>query len=1112
MRLFGFSRDHQIDSDDHADAMPRIEALEDRLLFSSTITFDRPALPVTIEELQAIDVAIDAQDPDVYASFLALQDGSYPGINNGTHLSTYTFTPVTDLWINGGPGPYPQPDVGKNAFTSSGEAAYIQSLLWYFTGNENYAETAVEVLDGWGSTLESIGGFNAPLSAGPFIERMSFAADLLRHEWSGWGAAEDAILDTFIDTTYDVILPELSPTPTVLGGKNGNWHTLTNAGVMAFATLAEDEHLFLAALDNTQDYLDKYVLPHGQTSETYRDISPHTNMQIKGHLAALQNAYVQGYDLWTPNQSKILNMLEMHAGLINAGSGLASVHGIDINNDSVVDSNDDVVDVWFSKSNYFLGYYHMNQVMGLSLPETGALVNSISLEGHDGAHGIGDLLYVDKGSVFGGGDKTLPTLDAADPIAAWEFDNASGQLFAPDSSTVTAVVDATEWTPSDMGYGSDAIKFKNSANNGSSVYVEVDMTGLEDLLVSYTQKGQNSPFQQEWAYSADGGTTFTVFATYSSSSTNTRQLVDLRDIVVLDDNPNVVLRLRLDGAGQSTSSVSLLDLRLDARPPRVIPSSGVSLTFDAAAEVTDNFTVLDSNGRSTLGHNTVDQTMRITQTNNNSRSSMLFNDGSTAGIDTYGAVTLEFDITPSYNNRLETGVWFNLDENRDNGLFVRFEVNKGSTADRIVFYDSSVATASPDDDTAFGTQVFELATSTDLTTNGATLRVALDVQHVGGQVQTTATLYDAALAGAVLGSQANPFTASYTFASTPRSGELGLFHRTNQLGSGHYIDIDNFTLDGAATSTPPATGPQVDFTGRSFSGYGGQDAAGSGAAVEGGGASLRLTGNAWKKTAYDYDVTPETVIAFELSASDTGEILGIGLDSDDNFSNTNGVSLYLGGSQSIPSQFTGIGESDYLTSEGTRSYVIPIGQYFTGSVNWLTFTADDDANASANALFSNVKLYDEVQADFTGASFSGYTGGDDAGSTATVENAGDSVRLAGNAWKKTAFSYDVQLNTYLAFDVNASDAGEVLGIGLDADNDFGNSDGINFYLGGSQGIPSQLTSTGESDYLTSEGTRSYVIPIGQFFTGSVNWLTLIADDDADASSNALFSNVRLYEA
>ncbi|MBB6431701.1 hypothetical protein HNQ40_003507, partial [Algisphaera agarilytica] len=43
------------------------------------------------------------------------------------------------------------------------------------------------------------------------------------------------------------------------------------------------------------------------------------------------------------------------------------------------------------------------------------------------------------------------------------------------------------------------------------------------------------------------------------------------------------------------------------------------------------------------------------------------------------------------------------------------------------------------------------------------------------------------------------------------------------------------------------------------------------------------------------------------------------------------------------------------------------------------------------------------------------------------------------------------------------------------------------------------------------GSGSYQIRVGDYFTGAVTHLVLAADDDGDSSANVTFTNLRIFE-
>ena len=124
-----------------------------------------------------------------------------------------------------------------------------------------------------------------------------------------------------------------------------------------------------------------------------------------------------------------------------------------------------------------------------------------------------------------------------------------------------------------------------------------------------------------------------------------------------------------------------------------------------------------------------------------------------------------------------------------------------------------------------------------------------------------------------------------------------------------------------------------------------------------------------------------------------------------------------------------------------------------------------------------------------------------------------SVTITGNAWKRFPLTYTVTANTMLQVTISGSDTGEIVGLALD--NDTAPTTGRRGFLFGG----SDYANTSHNAwswkmtpiYNAGDAARTYVIPVGTYFTGAVSYLGLIGDDDADGSTNVTFANVRLYE-
>ena len=119
---------------------------------------------------------------------------------------------------------------------------------------------------------------------------------------------------------------------------------------------------------------------------------------------------------------------------------------------------------------------------------------------------------------------------------------------------------------------------------------------------------------------------------------------------------------------------------------------------------------------------------------------------------------------------------------------------------------------------------------------------------------------------------------------------------------------------------------------------------------------VMLTGNAWKKIAMDYTVTPNTRLTFDFGATKKGEIQGIGFDNNNSISSNTTFQLY--GTQSWgKNAFRNYTDSDLGT---WKTYDIPVGDYFTGQFDRLVFVNDHDRSPNnAVGMFRNIRLYEE---------------------------------------------------------------------------------------------------------------------------------------------------------
>ncbi len=106
------------------------------------------------------------------------------------------------------------PQAGCTEINNDSAAVYAQALLWYFTGDATYAQNAIDVINAWSSTLQSI-PFDQPrlangeqaywqnlLVAGWSAESMLRGAEIIRYTSPLWKSVDIARAETMFRTLY----------------------------------------------------------------------------------------------------------------------------------------------------------------------------------------------------------------------------------------------------------------------------------------------------------------------------------------------------------------------------------------------------------------------------------------------------------------------------------------------------------------------------------------------------------------------------------------------------------------------------------------------------------------------------------------------------------------------------------------------------------------------------------------------------------------------------------------------------------------------------------------------------------------------------------------------
>lgn len=173
---------------------------------------------------------------------------------------------------------------------------------------------------------------------------------------------------------------------------------------------------------------------------------------------------------------------------------------------------------------------------------------------------------------------------------------------------------------------------------------------------------------------------------------------------------------------------------------------------------------------------------------------------------------------------------------------------------------------------------------------------------------------------------------------------------TGSGGSGWQSDIaiDAVSIQNGTVDPGPIC-DSINFNDFTVTPFSNQDNAGN-FSIESGGDALSLTNNTWKYIGLNYNVTANTVIEFDFSSTSQGEIHAVGFENNNSLTASRYFKVH--GTQNY-----GVTNFDNYSS-GTTNYVIPVGSFYTGSMDRLVFINDNDSGSGNNSVFSNVKIYE----------------------------------------------------------------------------------------------------------------------------------------------------------
>ena len=276
--------------------------------------YTHPGIPLTTSDLAAVKAKVDAGEQPWKAGYDALA-------SDGRSSLGYTMQgPFEHVGRNeGGTNP------NLNQWRNDMIAVYNLARMWYFTGNEQYAQKSREILLAWasgtgtvdpvtgkGAAQTSFGGMEANLDLGDYAHRFVGGADILRGTWSGWTQADTDTVKAFFNNVYwpatGAHLDGVTLGPTNKG-------SLSLAGATAIATFNDDttkmDHVLHLLRTITSTGFSN-SLSNGEHGETGRD-QGHSYNHILATAFVSEILWKQGIDVYSERDNRLLAMAEYYA-------------------------------------------------------------------------------------------------------------------------------------------------------------------------------------------------------------------------------------------------------------------------------------------------------------------------------------------------------------------------------------------------------------------------------------------------------------------------------------------------------------------------------------------------------------------------------------------------------------------------------------------------------------------------------------------------------------------------------------------------------------------------------------------------------------------------------
>ncbi len=195
------------------------------------------------------------------------------------------------------------PNYGANDWLIAGGVAYTHAIEYIITNNPAHAQKAIQILNAYSTTVQSVKGSDAPLVTGEATVLYCNAAEIIRYTSTLWKPEDQ---QKFADLLRNVLYPVIKD---FKPGNNGNWDAAMIQSMLAIGIYLDDRDMFNRAVaqatsPTSNGAIQNYFNDFGECQESGRD-QGHAQMGLGFLGTACEIAWKQHVDLYAAFDNRL---------------------------------------------------------------------------------------------------------------------------------------------------------------------------------------------------------------------------------------------------------------------------------------------------------------------------------------------------------------------------------------------------------------------------------------------------------------------------------------------------------------------------------------------------------------------------------------------------------------------------------------------------------------------------------------------------------------------------------------------------------------------------------------------------------------------------------------